>query len=153
MRSQIATASKRNLRFLAFFFTEHEAIMATELKVALENRKNRTARLRDGDLGESRASHRLDRGSTTFTAGGMMKAPELMDVCRRIGDLLIKAHNSRALFEELAFYNGGLPDRIQQIYDGRDIPPTEDELARLGSALTFVEDWARGQPRPKWMTP
>jgi hypothetical protein len=82
-----------------------------------------------------------------------MKTIELTDIRGRIGDLLVNARNSRVLFKELASFNGGLADRIQQIYDGRDIPPTEGELVRLESALTFVEGWARGQPRPKWMRP
>jgi hypothetical protein len=51
MRSQFATASKRNLRFLPFIFTEHGAIMATESKVAPKNRRNRAARLRDENPG------------------------------------------------------------------------------------------------------
>jgi len=80
----------------------------------------------------------------------MKKSPELAEIRGRIGALLNQARSNRALLKELSFYNGGLADRIQQIYDGRDTPPSKDELVRLESALTFVEGW-RGQPRPKWM--
>jgi hypothetical protein len=94
--------------------------------------------------------HRLDRGSPSFTACDLKKPPELAEIRGRINALLIQARSNRALFEGLAFYGGGLADRIQQIYDGRGAPPTEDELAGLGKSLDLVEDW-RGEPRPKWM--
>lgn len=80
----------------------------------------------------------------------MKKPSKLAEIRGRINALLIQARSNRALFEALSFYNGGLADRIQQIYDGRDTPPSEDDLVRLESALTFVEGW-RGQPQPKWM--